>query len=166
MVWSNKDHSLFLLYFFVVVHQYDRLITNSIPPSHKTKIMVWENKDHSLFHLFFFLNTRMIVWSQTQSLLLIKQRSFVFLTLQKWHLLLIIHFMDQLMILLINILNYILIKCLWIFPFIMVFKKKKEKEGKNEFISREIVKKATYVYGMIISVKLQHTLTIYSDDDL
>ena len=74
--------------------------------------------------------------------------------------------MDQLMILLITILINVLIKRSRMFPLIMVFKKKKGKEGKNEFISREIVKKATYIHGMIISIKLQHTLTIYSDDDL
>ena len=67
---------------------------------------------------------------------------------------------------LINILINILIKHSRIFSLIMVIKKKKWKEGKNEFISKEIVKKAMYVYGMIISVKLQHILKIYSDDDL
>ena len=51
------------------------------------------------------------------------------------------------------------------FSFIMVSKKNKGEEGKNEFISKETVKKAMSVYGMIISVKLQHILKIYSGDD-
>ena len=37
---------------------------------------------------------------------------------------------------------------------------------KNEFTSKEIVNQAIYVYGMIISVKLQRILKIYSDDVL
>ena len=37
------------------------------------------------------------------------------------------------------------------------------KRRKNEFISREIVNKATHGYGMIISVILQHILTFFSD---
>ena len=37
---------------------------------------------------------------------------------------------------------------------------------KNEFLSKEIVKKAISGYGMIISVTLQHIPKIYSDDDL
>ena len=41
-----------------------------------------------------------------------------------------------------------------------------KKERKNEFTSKEIVKKVIFVYGMIISVKLRHILKIYSDDDL
>ena len=40
------------------------------------------------------------------------------------------------------------------------------KKGKNEFTSKGIVKKAMYVYGMIISVKLQHINKINSDGDL
>ena len=44
--------------------------------------------------------------------------------------------------------------------------KNKGEEGKNEFISKEIVKKAMFIYVMIISVILQHILIIYSDDDL
>ena len=36
----------------------------------------------------------------------------------------------------------------------------------NEFLSKEIVKKAISSYGMVISVTLQHILKIYSDDDL
>ena len=47
-----------------------------------------------------------------------------------------------------------------------VIKEKKGKEGKNEFILKEIVKKAMSVYGTIISVKLQLTLIIFSGDDL
>ena len=39
----------------------------------------------------------------------------------------------------------------------------RRKKRKNELISKEIVKKATSVYGMIISVKLQRILTIISD---
>ena len=42
----------------------------------------------------------------------------------------------------------------------------KGEEGKNEFISKQIVKKVMYVYGMIISVKLQCILKIYSNDNL
>ena len=60
----------------------------------------------------------------------------------------------------------ILIKRSRIFLLIVVIKKKKGKEGKNKFISKEIVKEAMYVYGMIISAKIQHILKIYSDDDL
>ena len=40
------------------------------------------------------------------------------------------------------------------------------KRRKKELISKEIVKKAISVYGMIISVKLQYTLKIFSDDNL
>ena len=40
------------------------------------------------------------------------------------------------------------------------------KTRKKEFLSKEIVRKAIYVYGMIISVTLQHILKIYSDNDL
>ena len=58
---------------------------------------------------------------------------------------------NQLMIHLINILINILIKPLRILPFIMVIKKKKGKKNKkNELISKEIVKKTMYVYGIII----------------
>ena len=38
------------------------------------------------------------------------------------------------------------------------------KERKSTFLSREIGKKATVNSRMIILVKLQHTLTIYSGD--
>ena len=48
----------------------------------------------------------------------------------------------------------------------MVIKKNKGKKEKNELISKEIMKKVMYVYGMIISVKLQLILKIYSDDVL
>ena len=65
--------------------------------------------------------------------------------------------------LLINILINILIKHSRIFSLIMVVKKKKRRDGKNEFILREIVNKATHGYGMIISVILQHILTFFSD---
>ena len=41
-----------------------------------------------------------------------------------------------------------------------------DQEKKNrELTSKEIVKKAIYVYGMIISATLQHILQIYFDDD-
>ena len=40
------------------------------------------------------------------------------------------------------------------------------KKEKNELISKEIVKKGIFVYGMIISVKLQRILIISSDDVL
>ena len=40
------------------------------------------------------------------------------------------------------------------------------KKRKKELISKEIVKKAMYVYGMIISVKLQRILKFFSDDVL
>ena len=41
-----------------------------------------------------------------------------------------------------------------------------DQEKKNrELTSKEIVKKAIYVYGMIISATLQHILQIYFDND-
>ena len=40
------------------------------------------------------------------------------------------------------------------------------KQRKNELISKEIVKKGIFIYGMIISVKLQRILKISSDDIL
>ena len=43
---------------------------------------------------------------------------------------------------------------------------RRKKREKNELISKEIVKKAIFVYGMIISVKLQRILIIFSDDVL
>ena len=39
------------------------------------------------------------------------------------------------------------------------------KERKNVLLSRETGKKAARSFGMIILATLQHTLTIYSDDD-
>ena len=42
----------------------------------------------------------------------------------------------------------------------------RKRRKKNEFISNEIGKQAMYVYGMTISVKLQHIMQIYSADDL
>ena len=42
----------------------------------------------------------------------------------------------------------------------------RKRKEKNEFISKEIVKPVIYVYGMIISVKLQRILKIYFDDVL
>ena len=72
--------------------------------------------------------------------------------------------MKALINILIKHLMNILIKHLRIYPLITVIKTKKVEEEKNEFISKEIVKKAMLVYGMIISVKLQRTRTIYSDD--
>ena len=47
-----------------------------------------------------------------------------------------------------------------------MIKKMKEIQQKNEFLSREIGKKAISGYGMIISATLQHILKIYSDDGL
>ena len=67
---------------------------------------------------------------------------------------------------LINISINILSKFSRILPLIMVIKKKEGEGGRNEPISKEIGKLAIYVCGMIISVKLQHTLIIYSADDL
>uniref|UniRef100_A0A0D3DQQ1 DDE Tnp4 domain-containing protein n=1 Tax=Brassica oleracea var. oleracea TaxID=109376 RepID=A0A0D3DQQ1_BRAOL len=67
----------------------------------------------------------------------------------------------HLMMHLIKSLINILIKPLRILPFVIKNKGKKEK---NELISKEIVKKAMYVYGMIISVILQRILKIISDD--
>ena len=52
----------------------------------------------------------------------------------------------------------ILIKRLRICSLIMVIKKMKGSQGKNKFLSKELVKKAIYVYEMIVSVKLQHIL--------
>ena len=43
---------------------------------------------------------------------------------------------------------------------------KAKKQRKNELISKEIVKKGIFVYGMIISVKLQRIPQICSGDDL
>ena len=40
------------------------------------------------------------------------------------------------------------------------------KQKKNGLISKDIVKKGTFVYGLTISVKRQHILKISSDDDL
>ena len=73
--------------------------------------------------------------------------------------------MIDLMSSLIKILIKILIKPLRILPFKMI-KKNEGKKEKNELISKEIVRKAMYVYGMIISVKLQRILKIISDDVL
>ena len=56
-------------------------------------------------------------------------------------------------------------KPLRIFPFMLIKKNKKRRE-KNELISKDIVKKGIFVYGMIISVKLQRILKISSDDVL
>ena len=42
----------------------------------------------------------------------------------------------------------------------------RRKKKKNELISKEIVKKGIFVYGMIISVTLQRILIILSDDVL
>ena len=44
-------------------------------------------------------------------------------------------------------------------------KKKKGKQRKNEFSSRETMKQVIFVYGMIISVKRRHIKKTYSDDD-
>uniref|UniRef100_A0A0D3EEG1 No apical meristem-associated C-terminal domain-containing protein n=1 Tax=Brassica oleracea var. oleracea TaxID=109376 RepID=A0A0D3EEG1_BRAOL len=49
---------------------------------------------------------------------------------------------------------------------IMLIRRKQGREGKNEFLSKEIVKQAMYVCGMIISVKLQPIFKIFSVDDL
>ena len=68
--------------------------------------------------------------------------------------------MKALINILIKHLMNILIKHLRIYPLITVIKTKKVEEEKNEFISKEIVKKAMLVYGMIISVKLQRILQI------
>ena len=62
-----------------------------------------------------------------------------------------------------KILINILMKHSIIFSKIMVVKKMKRRDGKNEFISKEIVKKATYGYEMIISVIIQHILKLISD---
>ena len=67
---------------------------------------------------------------------------------------------------LINILIKNLIKQLRIYPLSMLRKKNAEKKEKNELISKEIVKKGIFVYGMIISVKFQRILKISSDDVL
>ena len=69
------------------------------------------------------------------------------------------------MMLLINILINVLIKRSRIWQSIMVIKKKRKRKEKNEFTSKENMKKAMYVYGMIISAILPHILKIYSDDD-
>ena len=47
---------------------------------------------------------------------------------------------------------------------LLVIKMYEVAEEKNDFISKEIVKKAMNVYGMIISVKRQRILKIISDD--
>ena len=47
---------------------------------------------------------------------------------------------------------------------LLVIKMYEVAEEKNDFISKEIVKKAMNVYGMIISVKCQRILKIISDD--
>ena len=68
--------------------------------------------------------------------------------------------------LLINILIIISIKHLRICEIILVIKQKEGRQGKNEFLSKETVKKAISGYGMIISVTLQRILKIYSNDNL
>ena len=45
-------------------------------------------------------------------------------------------------------------------------KKMKGGQEKNECLSKEIAKKAIFVYGMIISVIVQHILKMFSDDGL
>ena len=70
--------------------------------------------------------------------------------------------MKHLINILINIWINILIKHLRILP--LVINKKKGKKEKNKLISKEIVKKAMFVYGMIISVKLRRIPTISSAD--
>ena len=40
------------------------------------------------------------------------------------------------------------------------------KQSKNEPILKETVKRAIFVCGMIISVKIQHTLVLFLADDL
>ena len=65
-----------------------------------------------------------------------------------------------------KVLINILIKRWKIFACITLIRRKQGREGKNEFISKEIVKQAINVCGMIISVKLRHILQIFSVDDL
>ena len=67
---------------------------------------------------------------------------------------------------LISSLISILIKPLKILPFKLIKKNEEKKEERNELISKEIVKKTMYIYGMIISVKLRRILNIISDDIL
>ena len=73
---------------------------------------------------------------------------------------------DNFIKLLINILMNVLIKRSRILSLLIVVNKRRGWKGKNVFISKETVKHAIYVYGMIISVKLQRILKIYSGDDL
>ena len=47
---------------------------------------------------------------------------------------------------------------------LLVIKMYEAAEEKNDFISKEIVKKTMNIYGMIISVKRQRILKIISDD--
>jgi len=49
---------------------------------------------------------------------------------------------------------------------IHVDQEEQKKREKNELISKDIVKKGTFIYGMIISVKLQLIRIISSDDVL
>ena len=72
----------------------------------------------------------------------------------------------RLMKLSINILINVLIKHFRICAILMVIKKGKKEQERDENLLKETVKKVIFDYGMIISVTLPHILKIYFDDDL